>query len=94
MIVEDKPMCILFVVGDGVGERERARRKEIISLKTCPILQVHKNIRFNPLSEQTHNIHCTHESSSIIPAYEMKVNPYYCHTVLIFLFCVFSLLLN
>lgn len=92
MIVEDKPMCILFVVGDGVGER--ARRKEIIGLKTCPILQVHKNIRFNPLREQTRNIHCTHESSSIIPVYEIRVNAHYCHTVLIILVCVSALVLN
>ncbi len=27
MIVEDKAMCVLFVVGDGVGERERDKKK-------------------------------------------------------------------
>ena len=27
LIVGDKPMCVLFVVGDGVGERERDKKK-------------------------------------------------------------------
>lgn len=27
LIVEDNPMCVLFVVGDGVGEKERDNKK-------------------------------------------------------------------
>lgn len=86
-------MCILFVVGDGVGESE-TKRMVTVSLKTCPILQVRQNIQFNPLSEQTHSIHCTYENSSTIPVYEVKVIAHYCLTVLIISFCVFALLSN
>lgn len=27
LIVEDKPTCVVFVVGDGVGEKERDKKR-------------------------------------------------------------------